>query len=101
MTRAEIEAERDRLGMQYAEGLPPGYDATIYKLSAICDFNKGFNAAIELMLKREAILREVLQSYANLPKGHYYGPDDVYYDLGMAAYEALAEVPEWEAGEEE
>ena len=37
------------------------------------------------------MLVEELASYARLPRGTYYGPDDSYEDLSNGAEEALAE----------
>ena len=37
------------------------------------------------------MLVEELESYARLPRGTYYGPDDSYEDLSNGAEEALAE----------
>jgi len=44
--------------------------------------------------KQNEILMEAVECYASLESGKYYGPSDIYEDIGIDAREALKRVKE-------
>lgn len=89
MTKQEIFAERDRMAEDLCRN---NFDQNTVSFGPD-DFKAGFDAAVELMLEREEVLREALKWYAS--KDPEKTSD--YYRAGLwrRAEHDLEQVPEW------
>ena len=56
----------------------------------------GALAEIKDLEKQVAILKEAVEGYSQLEDGKYYGPSDIYENLGEAAKTALKQIEEME-----
>lgn len=55
-------------------------------------WNWGFQEGASLFMEPLAVAMDCLESFGSMPDGNYYGPDDLYSDIGNAAREARAKI---------
>ena len=91
MTQAEILAKRNAFAEKWHNGRDK-YGLENCYASASESFIAGFDAAIDLMLKREKVLRDTLK---RIRSGLTTQQEKVEFYTKKEAHEALADIEEW------